>query len=239
MNFINEILSKKDHRTFEYPNKPWRYYQEWNRVLFLHYEVSLDILKNIVPHDLTIDTFNGKTYISIVPFTMEKIRPRFLPSINYISNFHEINVRTYVEVGDKKGVYFLNIEAQKYLSVAISKGLSGLPYEKSNICRNGTYYSSNNIPKKFHLTTDYLIGEAIFTKSDLDVWLTERYCLYVDINDSIYRYDIHHKEWSLKKVSLTNLNLNYKIKDLIINESPKLTHYSDGIKVLAWNKVKL
>lgn len=147
MSNISEILKSTAHRPYEYPERPWWYYQEWNRALLLHYEVPYALLKKLIPKGLDIDTFNGKAYISIIPFTMERLRPRLLPSLSWISNFQEINVRTYVEVGNKKGVYFLNIEAGKYLSAILTRKLSKLPYEKANIKREGTTYYSK-IPKR-------------------------------------------------------------------------------------------
>lgn len=239
LNSTSEILSAKSHRTYEYPKNKWLYYQEWNRVLFLHYETSIDILKELVPEELSIDTFNGKAYISVVPFTMEKIRPRFLPSIGFISNFGEINVRTYVEKNGRKGVFFINIEAEKYISAFVAKKLSGLPYEKSNIKIAGAKYRSENPAKGLYLDTEYSIGDEIKEKSDLDIWLTERYCLYVEKGQSVFRHEIHHKEWELNKVDINKLELKYIIQKLKITESTHLAHYSEGVQVIAWNKEKV
>lgn len=239
MTKISEILNSKKHSPYEMPDSNWVYYQEWNRVLFLHYEVPVDLLTELVPDKLTIDTFEGKAYISIVPFTMENIRPRYLPSVSFISNFHEINVRTYVEFENKKGVFFLNIEAEKFLSIIVAKALSGLPYEKSKIKRDISKYYSKNIGKGFCLDTGYLVTENLTRKSDLDIWLTERYCLYLNNRDFVYRYDIHHLEWEIKNVEILNLDINYTIGQIQINKSTDLVHYSDGVQVLAWNKVKI
>src|SRR3978361_939257 len=121
MTDISNILSTTSHRPFELPIGKWKYYQEWNNTLFLHWAIPFDILRKHVPEGLNIDSYNGKYYISLVAFTMQKIRPKYLPSVSFISDFHEINLRTYVDSGSKKGVYFLNIEAEKYLSVFVAK----------------------------------------------------------------------------------------------------------------------
>ena len=94
---IQEILDRNNHRPWKIPTERWRYYQEWNRTIFLHWEVELNELKKHIPSELEIDLFEGKPWISIVAFTMEKIRPRNLPSFPPISDFDEINVRTYVK----------------------------------------------------------------------------------------------------------------------------------------------
>jgi len=240
MKEIEEILNQTSHRPFEIPEGNWVYYQEWNRALFLHWTVPFELLRKCVPSNLNIDTFDGKCYISLVAFTMEKIRPKFLPSISYISDFDEINVRTYIDNDNKKGVYFLNIEAGKSISTLVAKSISGLPYEKSKIGRTDKIYKSENSKKGFRLNTEFNIGAILSNKTELDKWLTERYCLYLDKDNEIYRYDIHHKEWELKSVNVVDLKVDYKIGNINLAEKePSLTHYSEGIKVIAWKRQKI
>lgn len=239
MSEIQQILSKTAHRPFEMPKGNWVYYQEWNRVIFLHWEVPYDVLRKLVPADLDLDNFDGKYYVSVVPFTMEKIRPKYLPSVSFISDFDEINIRTYVEKNGKKGVYFLNIEAGKWLSAFISKSLSGLPYEKSDIQRTDNQYISKNNRKDFHLNIDFQVSETLTQKTNLDLWLTERYCLFLDLGKNLYCYDIHHEEWEVKQLIIKNLEIKYTIGDCVLTHSPTLSHYSNGIKVVSWKREKL
>ena len=237
MKVISEILANTSHRPYELPIEKWKYYQEWNNALFLHWEIPFATLRKYVPEQFPIDSYDGKYYISLVAFTMQKIRPRNLPAVKFISDFHEINLRTYIDINNKKGVYFLNIEAQKHLSTFVAKSLSGLPYEKSTIKRTDDTYSSKNRTKEFVLETAFEVKEKLINKSNLDRWLTERYCLYLDNNGKSFRYDIHHKEWELKNVAIKSLVLNYKIGDInLSNKTPDLTHYSNGVKVVAWER---
>lgn len=116
-----EILNHINHRSWKIPKQKWSFYQEWNKAIFLHWEIAPELLEQFIPKNLQIDTFKGKAWISLVAFTIEKIRPRQLPSFAPISKFHEINLRTYVIKDHKPGVYFLNIEAEKLLSAYIAK----------------------------------------------------------------------------------------------------------------------
>ena len=237
MTEISEILSNLNHRPFEIPKGNWKYYQEWNNALFLHWIIPFDILRKCVPESLNLDTFDGKAYVSLVAFTMQKIRPRNLPSVSFVSDFDEINLRTYIDNDNKKGVYFLSIEAGKLLSTFIAKALSGLPYEKSNIKRSNKIYTSINNNKGFYLDTEFEVNQKIKNKTALDKWLTERYCLYLNEGNDIFRYDIHHKEWNIRNVEIKKLKLDYKIGDINLKDlEPDLTHYSDGVKVIAWKK---
>ena len=60
----------------------------------MHWEVEHHLLEKYIPEDLELEKFNGKTYVGTIPFRMENIRPRFLPSIPLISNFPEFHLRT-------------------------------------------------------------------------------------------------------------------------------------------------
>ncbi len=85
-----------------------------------------------------------------------------------------------------------------------------------------------------------MIKEELQHKTELDKWLTERYCLYFEKKDKAYRYDIHHKEWELKRVEIKQLRLNYKIGKIQLGDKkPEHTHYSNGVKVISWGRQKL
>jgi uncharacterized protein len=237
------IIQDISHRPWALPDGKWVYYQEWNDSLFLHWKIPVELLKHLIPKDLIVDTFEGETWISLVAFTMEKIRPRGMPAISAISNFHEINLRTYVMRDNKPGVYFLNIEAQKRFSAWTAKILSGLPYEKAKIYRgyNGTHqtYSSINKAKGFRLKSEYIKKDRTESKTELDKWLTERYCLYFENGKKLYRYEIHHQEWQLQNTELKCLLADYRIGDLSLQKKPDLVHYSEGVKVVAWTRQRV
>ena len=243
MRETDDIIQSISHRPWTLPNGQWSYYQEWNNALFLHWKVSTEELTKLVPSTISVDTFKGESWVSLVAFTMEKIRPKFLPSVSTISDFHEINIRTYLTQDNKQGVYFLNIEAEKHISSFVAKLLSGLPYEKATIDRQSKekvqkYISTNN-SKGFRLDTTFTVGQKIGDKSELDKWLTERYCLYLDKEDKLYRYEIHHKPWELYNVEISNLTTDYKIGNISLSRRPDLSHYSDGVKVIAWKRQNL
>lgn len=122
----------------------------------------------------------------------------------------------------------------------MAKILSGLPYEKADIKRTDKVLVSTNTQKGFYLDTEFIVKERLQNKSELDKWLTERYCLFLDKGNELHRYDIHHKEWEIKAVELRRLNLHYKIGDIdLTKRQPNVTDYSDGVKVIAWQRQKL
>lgn len=234
-----EILNIVEHRPWKLPNESWKFYQEWNNAIFLHWQVELSELQKFVPKELKIDLFEGKPWVSIVAFTMEKMRRRNLPSFSPISNFDEINIRTYVKSKDQKtGVYFLSIEGGNHLSCKIAKAISELPYRFSKIDRTKDQFNSNNLEFNDQLDIKFSIGKRLVSKSELDIWLTERYALFQDSNSTINEFEIHHLEWQLNKIEISSLKFNYKrFNKLLIGEPDKI-QYSKGVNVIAWGRNK-
>ena len=166
---IKKILDHVEHRPWKLSNEKWKFYQEWNNVIFLHFKVDLEELKKHVSKELEIDLFKEESWVSVVAFTMEKIRPKNIPAFSPISNFHEINIRTYVKKNNKTGVYFLSIEGGTKLSCKIAKYISDLPYRYSLIERSSKHYSSNNLNFKDELCFKFEIGKQIEHKSELEI----------------------------------------------------------------------
>lgn len=235
---IKNILENQKHRNWEIPKRTWSYYQEWNNAIFLHWKIDVQLLEELVPKSLKIDTIDGKAWVSAVAFTMEKIRPKGLPAFPPISNFLEINLRTYVTKNEKPGVFFLNIEAGNSVAAFISNKISGLPYQKSEMKHDlvKQEYTSNFKIKNFNFSISYEVEEIIDQKTALDIFLTERYCLYLENNNKLYRYEIHHLPWQINKLKYSELTTNYTLNKINLNRKPDAMHYSKGVQVVAWNK---
>lgn len=240
MKKVTHLLSElKDSRSDLNPDK-WNYYQEWNNSVFLHFEIPYELLIDLIPNDLELDSFNGKYYVSLVAFTMNELYPKNLFPLGYISNFHEINIRTYVNKDNKSGVFFINIEAEKILSSFIAKILSKLPYTKSQIKRKLKNYKSLHNKKKLALDISYDIHDGQITKNDLDIWLLERYCLFYEKKSDIFRYDIYHKPWSIQSLDLISLKIKYSFGNVKLSSDNLIGyHYSKGVEVLSWPRINM
>lgn len=233
---LSDILRETRHRPWAMPGYSWMYYQEWNDAVFLHWGVEPGLLKPFVPNALDLDLFEGKAWVSLVAFTMEKIRPAFLPHFPPVSNFDEINIRTYVRFRDKPGVYFLSIEGSKRSSCLVARSLSSLPYRYSEMNRGSGRFRSENTEFTDRLDLQYTIGNQLSGKTALDLWLTERYALFQDSNTAINAFEIHHIEWPVKQLILTESTIHYPRFSSLVGRPPDLTYYSPGVQVIAWNK---
>ena len=91
--------------------------QTWNDLLFAHWPVDAAALRELVPAGFELDPFDGQVWVGVVPFHMTNVAPRFVPALPWVSAFPELNVRTYVRVKGKPGVYFFSLDAADRLAV--------------------------------------------------------------------------------------------------------------------------
>ena len=64
---------------------------------------------------------------------MEGVSPRWLPALPWLSAFPELNVRTYVEMQGKPGVWFFSLDATNPLAVWTARRMFHLPYHRADI----------------------------------------------------------------------------------------------------------
>ena len=113
-------------------------HQRWRRLLFLHWRCEPAAVQALLPEGLTVHTFDGEAWIGVVPFLMRGVRPRFLPPVPGLSNFGELNLRTYVlGPAGRPGVWFFSLDANQRLAVGIARRLFHLPYEHARITTTG------------------------------------------------------------------------------------------------------
>lgn len=184
----------------------------WLDLLFAHWRVPSAALRPLIPPALELDEFDGSAWIAVVPFRMSGVRPRFGPSVPGLSDFPELNVRTYVTAEGKPGVWFFSLDAANRLAVRAARRVFHLPYmDAEMVCLDapsplgrGVKYSSRRThkgepPAEFAATYGPT-GEVFHAQpSSLEYFLTARYCLYAgDRHGNVYRSEIDHADWLLQ-----------------------------------------
>lgn len=151
-----------------------------------------------------MDEFEGQCWVGIVPFRMSGVRSRGTPAIPVFSAFPELNVRTYVKVQDRPGVYFFSLDATSWLAVKAARLFYKLPYFHAKMgCSEVNYeiaYRSRRLSNRADLRCRYrpISRVQLAEPGTLKHWLTERYCLYTVRNQGVYRAEIHHQPWPLQ-----------------------------------------
>ena len=189
-------------------------FQSWRDLLFLHWEYSVAAIQATLPDGLFVDTFAGKAYLGIVPFFMRNIRPRFLPAVSGISNFMELNLRTYVyDRSGVPGVWFYSLDANQRLAVEIARRFFHLPYEhaqmKSSRSPEGRIrYESLRTGKRANGASclfEYASGAELPQPlpGSLEFFLVERYRLYSRAPDGLRRGAVFHPPYPLCRAELS------------------------------------
>jgi uncharacterized protein len=165
--------------------------QTWNDLLFAHWPVAPERLRQLIPPILPLDTFNGQCWLAITPFHMTGVRGRWMPLVPGTSRFPELNVRTYVNFGGKPGVFFFSLDAASRLAVWGARVAYHLPYFYARMKVNEEnawirYGSSRNHNAEFRGTYRPIGPIQLRQPGTLEHWLTERYCLYTVFCGSLF-----------------------------------------------------
>ncbi len=127
------ILRTTTHRPWPLPRGPWIMVQIWHDLLFAHWPLPPQVMRQHVPSELPLDIFEGQAWSGVVPFHMSNVRPRWVPPMPGFSRFPELNVRTYVTMQNKPGIYFFSLDAGSLAAVWAARAFFHLPYFHAEI----------------------------------------------------------------------------------------------------------
>lgn len=233
------------HRPWELPSKHWVLAMSWQNLVFMHWPLPSEQLRPLIPPALEIDTFEGTAWIGVVPFQMTGVHPRFVPTLPGLSAFPELNVRTYVTMHDKPGVWFFSLEAANPIAVRAARWLFCLPYFDARMaitpCNGGYHYRSQRThrgasPAAFAGWYRPSGPASHAPAGTLEHWLTERYCLYAaDRKGRVWRGDIHHDRWPLQPAEADiEMNTMLDLLGLAVPHTAPLLHFADRLDVVSW-----
>ncbi|HEX3109464.1 MAG TPA: DUF2071 domain-containing protein [Thermoanaerobaculia bacterium] len=230
------------------PDAPMLLHQNWHHLLFLHWEIPPSELQALLPPGLDLDTFEGKAYAGLVPFTITGVRAVLTPPLPWISSFHEVNVRTYVHRnGRDPGVWFFSLDASSSIAVAAARAAYKLPYFNAEIDFAASkdpmprvdFHSRREDPRgqmPASCRASYQPAEGAITHAapgTLDHFLVERYILYaVDGEHTLYRARVHHQPYPIQRVNLLDLDETLVWAAGIKRpESAPIRHYAREVNV--------
>jgi uncharacterized protein YqjF (DUF2071 family) len=240
--FNHAILEETAHRPWAMPTGAWVMTQTWNDLLFAHWPVDAAALRERIPKTFELDLFDGQAWLGVVPFHMTNVAPRFVPALPWVSAFPELNVRTYVRVDDKPGVFFFSLDAGNPVAVGAAKTLLNLPYYSAEMkvgAGNPIHYSSRRLSEphaQLEATYRGLGDRRPPGRGTLEYFLTERYCLYaVDHKFRAYRLDIHHPPWPLESAEAEiTVNTMAEAAGIRLPSQAPLLHFSKRQDMVCW-----
>jgi uncharacterized protein YqjF (DUF2071 family) len=232
------------HRPWPLPDSPWVQGQTWCDLLFAHWRVPSERLRRVMPPTLAERLHHyedGSAWLGITPFVVRGLRLRGTPPLPWVSHFPELNVRTYVELDGKPGIYFFSLDAGRRAAVIAARRTYRLPYfhARMRVQKVGARvdYCSERIDSSgppAALRGSYAPA-GTRTDDPLARWLAERYCAYT-VNDEgrALRVEIHHPPWPLQPAE-GELDAQGMADPLGIElEGEPLLHFSARQDTLLW-----
>jgi uncharacterized protein YqjF (DUF2071 family) len=198
----------------ERPSRAHVMHQRWEQLLFLHWRWDAAEIQRTLPPGLFVDTFQGEAWLAIVPFYMRGIRPRFLPAVPGISDFLELNVRTYVhDERGRPGIWFYSLDCNQPLAVWTARTFFHLPYRHARMqapnLDTWIDYSCHRHGESAESRFRYQVAnETRFAEpGSFDFFVAERYLLFAQTPRGIRCGQVHHTPYPLADVKLETWRL--------------------------------
>jgi uncharacterized protein len=225
-------------RPWPLPDRSWLLAQTLEDVLLAHWRVPAERLRPHLPDALRLDEREGGAWLTVAGFAVTGLRARGLLPLPYVSRFRQLNVRTYVTVGGRPGVWFFSSDATSRLVVEAARRLYGLRFFDARI-------SLERMPKGLVLESvrdEQTAFSGTFEPGDdvgpprpgsAEHFLTERYCLYVERSGRLLRAEVHHRPWALRTAS-AELDLNTMAPAGVMLEDEPAFHHARSQDMLVW-----
>jgi uncharacterized protein len=215
-------------------------FQRWVHLLFLHWPLSPRIVQMTLPQSLIADTFEGNAWVGIIPFFMQGVRPTGLISVPGISNFLELNLRTYVrDAHGRPGIWFYSLDANQALAVCLARAVFALPYKFAHMSAGLSdgkidYWSRRfgyKSPLHYRYRASEKVGEA--NVGSIEFFLIERYRLFARRGNKLFTARVYHSPYQLRKVTVTDADPALFAMDGFQTpaEPPVHTIYSERVDV--------
>jgi len=187
--------------------------QGWYNLTSLHWPYPPDQVQALLPAGYTVDTFDGKAWMGLIPFHMRRIRIPGLPAFGPLSTFPETNIRTYIVDPDgRRAVWFHSLDITRMIPTLVARVAYQLPYcwARMSIDDDGsvvTYRSERRWPKATAGACSVVSvrrGQMIAASdvTDLEHFLTARWALGTTLGKRLMWADVDHPAWPLQRAEV-------------------------------------
>lgn len=193
----------------------------WEQIIMANYEVPDTVLLPYLPAGVELDTYQGKSYVSLVGFMFSSTRIFNLP-IPFFGTFEEINLRFYVKKQEngqlKRGVVFINetvpyaivawmanaLYKEHYVAVKTKHDWS---FDKQNKQINYAWRVNNNWN---HISVNASTHSHEMDKGSFEEFIFEHYFGFTKINKTTTEeYSINHERWKVNEVNKVAISCNF------------------------------
>jgi uncharacterized protein YqjF (DUF2071 family) len=230
---------------------------EWRYLAMLNYEIDPAVLAPFVPRGTELDSFDGKTFVSVVAFLFLKTRIGGI-AIPFHGNFEEVNLRFYVRCkaadGWRRGVVFIKelvprraiafvarqFYNENYISLPMAHRIEKVQGEVRSVFYSWRFAGRENI---LRLAVE---GPAqALVDGSIQEFITEHYWGYAKQRDgSTMEYRVEHPRWRVweareMEVDCQFDNLYGETFGTFLKPVPASALVADGSEVKVFRGVKL
>jgi uncharacterized protein YqjF (DUF2071 family) len=230
---------------------------EWRDLVMLNYAVEPNLLNRYVPAGTSLDSFQGKTYVSLVGFRFCRTKLLGHFPIPLHANFDEVNLRFYIHRKDRgedrRGVVFIAEIVPRYAIAKTARVLYGENYtslpmrhtiETSDLGKKAEY--EWQVGSKWCKLSAQTAGEPIRPQEgSLEQFITEHYWGYsAQRSGGCLEYYVSHEPWQVWTTTIARFegeasSLYGRELGRVIQRQPDCAFVADGSPVIVFRGNKI
>jgi hypothetical protein len=185
--------------------------QQWRDLAYIHWRYDPALLQSLMPEGIEVDTFDGSSWVGLIPFSMRNISFPFIPPVPYFGSFPEVNVRTYVKRNGVPGVWFFSLDVNRLIPAFVARTTYFIPYcwGRASHTKEDQHLRTTvkrRWPSRSSTQIELTIGAEIKEPTDLAHFLSARWGLYSKGFGGRLRYaPVDHEQWQLYEANIVNL----------------------------------
>ncbi len=202
--------------------------QKWLDLSFLHWAVEPASIAHLYPPGTEPDTFEGSSFVGVVPFQMAVFGP-----------FLETNVRLYsVDRTGRRGVVFLSLDTNRLDMVAAGRWIFGVPYRwaRMGYREQGDRRTYTSTLRWRGVTASSFVEVKVgdpLTSGPLEHFLTARWGVHVVRGGRTWYLPNEHPVWPLRRAELIGFTDDGLLASVGLGDlgkrPPDHVTFSDGV----------
>ncbi len=247
---VREFLVRTSHKPRPLPAGRWAMTQRWNDLLFAHWPIPAPAVEALLPEWLQADAYQGSAWLGAVPFWLDRIKIRGVPTIPGLRHFPDLNLRTYVRdrITGTPGFYCFSVDCSNLLTVVAAHAVYHLPYRLAEMRleprseREFGFYSRRRFSRPDVIFKARYRGlgpthkTAEIHPGSFEYFFSERPCVFsTNRAGEPIRANLHHVPWPLEEAEadIERNDLAVAVGIRLPDQKPIL-HYSRRLAVYVW-----
>jgi uncharacterized protein len=247
---VREFLVRTSHKPRPLPPGRWAMTQRWNDLLFAHWPIAAPAIEALLPEWLVADSYQGSAWLGAVPFWLDRIKIRGVPTVPGLRSFPDLNLRTYVRdrFTGTPGIYCFSVDSSNLLAVAVAHVAYHLPYKLAEMRleqrseREFSFYSRRRFSRPEVIFKARYRGlgpthkTAEIRPGSFEYFFSERNCVFsTNRAGQPIQANLHHVPWPLEEAEaeIERNDLGTAVGIELPNQELVL-HYSRRLAIYIW-----